>query len=391
MPLLSVLRWLPSLSLFSLVACGSGSGTQPPQGNGAPGPMAIGLVTDVGGRGDQSFNDGALRGLETWAAGLSSTPHGYEKLAAADRDATIPEDLRGKVGAPENIAPMVLVSRQQEDYQPNLQVLVDEGVKMAVGVGFMLENAVEFAARRNAGTRFLLIDSPLLDPNGEPLTLPNVKTVTFREQEGTFLVGAMAGMVTRSNVVGFVGGMQIPLIRKFETGFRAGLMTTNPAAGKSVLVGYTGSFDRVEAGKQVAQDMISKNADVIFQAAGADGLGAIAAAREAGRFAIGCDSDQHHVAPEAIFVSMLKHTDFAVYSAVRDEAEGRFQAGNSELGLREGGLGITPITSDRITNAVDLTTMAETLRKLVVDGEIRVPATVEELATFVPPRVTVTR
>jgi basic membrane protein A len=356
-------------------------------GNPPAAALRIGLVTDVGGRGDQSFNDGALRGLEMWAAGKRYSTKGYQPLAADELKQSIPDDLRSTAAIrPLNVEPVVLQAKQQEDYEPNLQILVEDDVKLAVGVGFMLENAIEAVAKKNPSTRFLLIDSPILDEKGTPYSLPNVRTVTFRENEGTFLVGAVAGLVTRSNVVGFVGGMQIPLIRKFEAGFRAGVLTTNPVAGRRLLAGYTGSFDRVEAGKQVAQDMIAKGADVIFHAAGHDGLGAIAAAKEAGRFAIGCDSDQAHLAPEAIVTSFIKHTDLAVYLAARDVAQGTFSGGHVDLGLKEGGVGVAPfrLSAARLPDQEKILARIEALKKRVAEGAIRVPASLEELAAFVP-------
>ena len=347
----------------------------------------IGLVTDVGGRGDQSFNDGALRGLETWAAGKRYTTRGYEALSPDELARAVPDDLKATTTAiaPLGVAPVVLQAKQQEDYEPNLQLLVDDGVQLSVAVGFMLENAVESAAKRNPGARFLLIDSPILDKSGKPYELPNVRSATFREQEGTFLVGALAGLVTKTGTVGFVGGMQIPLIRRFEAGFRAGVMSTNPEAGKSVLVAYTGSFDKVEAGKQVAQDMISKNADVLFHAAGSDGLGVIIAAKEAKRWAIGCDSDQHHVAPEAVIASFIKHVDYAVYTTIAELAAGKFQPGQVELGLKEGGVGYSPLGMEKLPNKDALIGQLEGLRKMIVEGQIKVPAIPEELASFKAP------
>jgi basic membrane protein A len=361
-------------------APGPASATQ-----GAPGALKVGLVTDVGGRGDQSFNDGALRGLEMWAGGKRYTAKGYRPLSAAELQESIPDDVRRSVAIrPLEAEPVILQAKQQEDYEPNLQVLVDDGVRLAIGVGFMLENAIEATARRNPAARFLLIDSPLLDAKGVPISLPNVRTVTFREHEATFLVGAVAGLVTKSGVVGFVGGMQIPLIRKFEAGFRAGVATTNPEAGRKLLAAYTGSFDRVEAGKQVAQDMIAKGADVLFHAAGSDGLGAIAAAKEAGRFAIGCDSDQAHLAPQTIATSFIKHVDLAVYRAVEEVREGKFTAGHEELGLKEGGVGIAPfrMSAERMPEREKIAAKVEALQKAVIEGTIRVPATMEELAAF---------
>ena len=279
----------------------------------------------------------------------------------------------------------MLQAKQQEDYEPNLNLLVEDKVDLAVAVGFMLENAVESAAKKNPEAHFLLIDSPILDEKGTPYALPNVRTVTFREQEGAFLIGALAGLVTKTNVVGFVGGMQIPLIRKFESGYRAGVMTTNPEAAKALIVGYTGSFDKVEMGKQVAQDMISKNADVLFHAAGSDGLGAIAAARETGKWVIGCDSDQHHVAPDAVLTSLIKHVDLAVYQTVADVVAKKFAAGQIELGLKEGGVGYAPLRTDKLADKDKIVARLESLKKMVVDGAIKVPATGEELASFKPP------
>src|SRR5262249_8780731 len=145
----------------------------------------------------------------------------------------------------------------QEDYEPNLQLLADEGVSLIIGVGFMMENAVNVVARRNPNAKFLLIDSPLLDAQGRPYILPNVRTVVFREEEGSYLVGALAGLVTQTGRVGFVGGMEIPLIKKFEAGFRAGVSTTNPKAARDLLVIYPGTFDNVATGKQVAEDLLA--------------------------------------------------------------------------------------------------------------------------------------
>jgi basic membrane protein A len=371
-----------ALLVLPLLVLGCKKGAKKPP---EPDLTKIGIVTDVGGRGDQSFNDGALRGLETWAAGKRYTTRGYEPLAPADLLATIPDDVKATQPIrPLPIQPVVLQAKQQEDYEPNLQLLVEDGVKLAIGVGFMLESSVEAAAKKNPNARFLLIDSPILDANGKAYVLPNVRTITFRENEGAFLVGALAGLVTKTNRVGFVGGMQIPLIRRFEAGFRAGVMTTNPEAGKSLLVGYTGSFDKVEAGKQVAQDMLSKDADVIFHAAGSDGLGAIAAVREAGKWAIGCDSDQHHVAPDVVLTSMIKHVDLAVYLAASDAARGVFGSGHSDLGLKEGGLGYAPLRTSRLENKDQIVAQIEGLKKMVVDGTIRVPATLEELESYQP-------
>jgi basic membrane protein A and related proteins len=279
------------------------------------------------------------------------------------------------------ITPVVLQSKSQEDYEPNLQLLIDQGADLAMGVGFMLENAVETVAKRNADAKFLLIDNPLMSADGKPYTLPNVRAVVFREEQGSFLVGALAGLVTKSNKIGFVGGMEIPLIKKFEAGFRAGVMTTNPKA--TILANYTGSFDNVAAGKQVGQDLLKKGADVVYHAAGADGLGVTQAVKEArdakkNVYVIGVDSDQWHLAPEAVLTSMLKRVDLAVYEAARDVTQGKFQGGDVVLGIKEGGVSYAPVRVDFPGKAEALAKVEE-LRAKIVSGELTVPASLEDL------------
>lgn len=351
----------------------------------AAGALTIGLVTDVGGRGDQSFNDSALRGLELWAGGVKSAGSGYEPATPDELRASVPADVAQKVQIQAlGVTPLVLQSKHQEDYEPNLQILVDQGASLVIGTGFMLENAVEAVAKRNPGSHFLLIDSPIMDVQGKPYALPNVKTVVFREEEGSFLVGALSGLVTRSNKVGFVGGMEIPLIKKFEAGFRAGVAQTNPKA--EVAINYTGSFDNVATGKQVAQDLLLKGADVVFHAAGSCGLGAIQAVKEArdgGKsvYAIGVDSDQFHLAPSVVLTSMVKHVDVAVYQTVQELVRGGFHAGDSALGLKEGGVGYAELRLD-FPGKADALAKVEAIRQRIVSGELKVPANTTELAAF---------
>jgi basic membrane protein A len=370
-----------SLALCALLLAGcSRSPSKAPSGG-----LTVGLVTDVGGRGDQSFNDSALRGLELWAGGVKAMSSGYAPATADEVGASVAADLAQKVQVHAlGITPLVLQSKHQEDYEPNLQILVDQGSALVVGTGFMLENAVEAVAKRNPSSRFLLIDSPIMDVQGKPYTLPNVKTVVFREEEGSFLVGALAGLVTHSNKLGFVGGMEIPLIKKFEAGFRAGVAQTNPKA--EVAVNYTGSFDNVATGKQVAQDLVMKGADVVFHAAGSCGLGAIQAVKEArdgGKtvFAIGVDSDQFHLAPTTVLTSMVKHVDLAVYDTVQALAQGSFHAGDSALGLKEGGVGYAEVRLD-FPGKAEALARVEAIRQKIVSGEIKVPANTGELAAF---------
>lgn len=381
-----------SLASLLLVACKKDAAPTPPATPATPtaeAPKAklltVGLVTDVGGRGDTSFNDSALRGLEGWAANQKYVGGKYEPLSAAERAALVPAELEATV-TPVELKPLVVQSKAQEDYQPNLQLLVDQGADLTVGVGFMLENAVETVAKENPKAKFLLIDSPILDGKGTPQALPNVRTVVFKEEEGSFLVGALAGLVAKEKV-GFVGGMEIPLIKKFEAGFRAGVKTTNPKA--QVLVQYTGTFDNVAHGKQVGQDLVAKGCEVVFHAAGSDGNGAIQAVKEAHEggkrvFAIGVDSDQSHLAPQAMLTSMVKRVDLAVWRAASDLKAGRFTAGDVVLGLKEGAVGFAPVTVGFEGKNAALA-QVEALRQKVIAGELKVPSNLAELETFKAP------
>src|SRR6267143_600926 len=349
-------------------------------------PHTVGLALDVGGRGDQSFNDGTLRGLEAMAAGLRHTARGYEPLPDAEYRNLLGPLAPPHLGIPR---PIVLQGKAQEDYEPNLRLLVDQGAELVVAVGFMMEAATRKVARDNPREKFLLIDSPVLDESGKPITLQNVRAVVFREHEGSFLAGALAGELTRTGKVGFVGGMQLPLIQKFEVGFRAGVRMVNPAAARDLLVAYTGTLDE-RKGVEVGQDLYRRGCDIVFHGAGLDGLGVIKAAEQAGRWVIGVDSDQGHVAPRNVLTSMIKRADLAVYHAVRDVVIGSFTGGDVVLGLAEGGVGLAPLGGDAdpsLTAAARAAALkdVELLRAAVVSGRIAVPATPEELARFDPP------
>lgn len=370
--------------LLSLVACKENR--EPAAGADGVKSVKIGLITDVGGRGDQSFNDGALRGLEMWAAGKKYTPSGYQPLPDAELQASITPDLKSAGITPLSITPVVLQAKAQEDYEPNFNVLVGEKVSLAVGVGFMLENAIEASAKKHPDSRFLLIDSPLLDAQNKPYQLPNVMTVVFRENESCFLAGAVAGLATKSGKVGFVGGMEMPLIKRFEAGFIAGIKAVNPEAAAQAKRVYTGNFDDSSSGKRAALDLYNQGVDVVFQAAGAGGLGVIQAAKEQGKFAIGCDSDQSHMAPATVITSALKHVDYAVYSASKSVVDQKFKAGDTVLGLRDGGVGLAPITVD-FPGKDAAVARVEKLRQAIIAGQIKVPATLDELAGFAPPTV----
>jgi len=180
--------------------------------------------------------------------------------------------------------------------------------------------------------------------------------------------------------------MEIPLIKKFEAGYVAGIKAVNPQAAEQAKRVYTGSFDNSSAGKRAGLDLYGQGIDIIFAAAGADGLGVIQAAKEQNKLAIGVDSDQSHLAPQNVLTSMVKHVDYAIYTSSKSVAEKKFKPGDSVLGLKEGGVGLAPVTVD-FPNKEAALAKIEKLRKAVIDGKIKVPATLEELQSFTPPAI----
>lgn len=295
------------------------------------------MVTDVGGLGDQSFNDAAWRGLER---------------AKEDLDIDI----------------NVIESGNMSDYTPNLTSLVDQNYDITWAIGFLMHDSLKEVAEKNPDAKFGIVDSVV--------DLDNVASVTFKEHEGSFLAGVVAGLKSETGKVGYIGGMETPLIQKFETGFRAGVKAVKPDT--KIFIGYTGAFDDPQAGKELAFTQFNQGADVVFHASGACGIGVIKAAKEEGLYAIGVDSPQNHLAPEHVLTSMVKRIDNAVYKIVKEHVEGDFKAGHTAYGLAENGVGIyreqaEKMLSDEILNTVD------EYKQKIIDGEIEVPQSPDNL------------
>ncbi|HHY16062.1 MAG TPA: BMP family ABC transporter substrate-binding protein, partial [Firmicutes bacterium] len=198
---------------------------------------------------------------------------------------------------------------------------------------------------------------------------PNVLGVLFKEHEGSFLVGALAAATTETKTVGFVGGMQNPVIERFEAGFKAGVWSVD--SDIKILTNYTGAFDDPGKGKTATDSMIRQKADVIFHAAGGTGLGMIEAAEEQGVWAIGVDSDQHHVAPTAVLNSMIKRVDVAVFDGTIMMLEPDFKAETISLGLQQNGVGLAPEESNNAT--AEATAVALEWADKIGSGEYVVP------------------
>ncbi|HEX3469075.1 MAG TPA: BMP family ABC transporter substrate-binding protein [Candidatus Elarobacter sp.] len=310
-----------------------------------PGTVRIGMVTDTGGLGDRSFNDSAYAGLQRAAREL---PH---------------------------VHTVVLQSRSAADYQVNLTVLANKEYDEIFAIGFLMAKDVAEVSERYPERHFSIIDSVVPEPN--------VTSVTFREEQGSFLAGALAAMVTKTKTIAFLGGIDIPLLRKFEAGYAAGARQIDPKV--VVISKYIGSFEDVAAGKELAGVQLDQGADIIYAAAGKGGLGAIDQIKSRpNTYLIGVDSDQDALAPGKILTSMVKRVDVGVFRVAQEAAAHKPRPAHLTLGLKEGGVGLTDFKYTRSVVTPDKITVLDKLRAAIIAGKIVVPSTREELASFKP-------
>ncbi len=274
-------------------------------------PLDVGVVFDVGGRGDKSFNDGAYLGATRAARALGARVRYVEPGEGSDREA-------------------------------GLRLLAAEGMDLVVGVGFIFSDDLTQLAKEYPRTHFAGVDYAIAtDKQGHPLPPPpNLVALKFREEQGAFLAGALAALVGGSKKIGFVGGMDIPLIHKFEAGYRAGALHVCPDC--QVVAQYAGvtpeAFRNPGRGKELALSQYGSGVNVIFHASGSTGLGVFEAARATGKLAIGVDADQYKEAPGYVLTSMIKGVDAAVYDAVQSVHDGAFRGGVREFGLKQHGV-----------------------------------------------------
>ena len=293
---------------LALLFVRAGAAAAPPRGAGKR--VRAGVVFDVGGRGDKSFNDSAWRGLDRAVRELGVEAEYIEPGEGSDRES-------------------------------GMRLLAAEGFDLVIGVGFIFSDDLYNIAREYPKTHFACIDYAKFDAHGFVVPPPNMVALKFREEEGSFLVGALAALVSKTHAVGFVGGMDIPLIHKFEAGYRAGAHTSAPTAACSSATRAspaTRSRTRRRARSwRCAQ--YAAGADIIFHAAGTTGLGVFEAARETGRYAIGVDADQWDEAPGRVLTSMIKGVDVRRCSRRCSAcATAQWQGGVLQLGLAEGGV-----------------------------------------------------
>jgi len=322
-----------------LIAIGAAAIHQDAHKQGAG--LRVGLVFDIGGKNDKSFNESAWRGLQRVRDELGVEIQFIEPTEGADRESA-------------------------------LRTLAARKCDLVIGVGFIFGPDLERLAGQFPGVRFAGVDYSPSDGVG---TLKNLAGLRFREQEGSFLVGAIAGMTTHSKVVGFVGGMKIPLIRKFEAGYEAGVHQVCPTC--RVVSAYAGTEPKAFAdpslGEELAAAQYAGGADIIFHAAGKTGDGVFAAARERGQRAIGVDSDQFAAAPCCVMTSMVKRVDVAVVDIVKEVIAGKFTGGLRELGLADKGVGFVADERNKFLLPIDVVERANALGDEIIAGKIQVP------------------
>ena len=307
--------------------------------------ITVGMITDVGGVNDQSFNQTSWEGLQA-----------VQKELGEDK-----------------VEVKYLESKQDADYVPNIEQFIDEETDLIIGIGYKLADAIETAAKNYPEQQFAIVDHSY---ENQP---ENVTSLVFEGNVAGYLVGLVAGKMTETNKVAFIGGMESVVLKEFEVGYIAGVKDANPEA--EVLVQYANSFSDSALGKSIANAMISKGVDIVFPCAGAAGTGAIEAAKEANKMAIGVDKDQNDLAPDNVITSAMKNVDIAVSNLVKSLADGTYKAGEVKMStLATGGVGLAPTTEKNVP--AEVLSFVEEKSKEVIDGKIKVPSNEEELKAF---------
>ncbi|OQP84624.1 BMP family ABC transporter substrate-binding protein [Rhizobium rhizosphaerae] len=293
------------------------------------------IIYDLGGKFDKSFNEGAFNGAEKFK---TETGTAYREFEIAN-DAQREQVLRRFAG---------------------------DGNSPIVMAGFNWAAALDKVAAEYPDTKFAIIDMVVQQPN--------VKSIVFKEQEGSYLVGILAGMASKSKTVSFIGGMDIPLIHKFACGYVGGAKST----GKDVktLEAYTGTTpeawnDPVKGG-EIAKSQFAQGSDVVYHAAGGTGVGVLQAAADAGKLGIGVDSNQNGLQPGKVLTSMLKRVDVAVYNSFKSAADGKFEPGISVLGLKEDGVGYAVDDNNKPLLTPEMTAAVEKAKADIIAGTVKV-------------------
>lgn len=304
--------------------------------------IKVGMVTDSGGVNDQSFNQSAWEGLEALAEENDAIEVNY------------------------------LESATDADYASNIQTFIDDGYDLIICGGFMLASATREAAEANPDQKFAIVD------DASNADLPNVACLMFSQEQASYLVGVVAGMMTKTKKVGYVQGVVTDTMNLFGYGYIAGVHSVDPDI--EVMQFNVNSFTDPATASAGATDMITNGADIIYQAAGGSGAGVIQACVDNGIYAIGVDTDQSYLAPETIITSAMKRVDNAVISISKGVLAGEFAGGVHQYGLEDGGVDIAP-TQDLLPD--DVIAAVEAAKESILSGDIVVPTTAEECPDFV--------
>jgi basic membrane protein A len=288
------------------------------------------VIYDMGGKFDKSFNEAAYRGIEKWKKDTGKTALEFEIANESQREQA-------------------------------LRRMADRGASPIISVGFSQQSTVAKVAKEYPKLQFTIIDGNV--------ALPNVQSVLFKEHEGSFLVGMIAALTSKTGKVGFIGGMDIPLIRKFQCGYEQGVKHANPKGEVFVnMVGTTGAaWNDPARGGELARAQFAKGADVIFAAAGGTGMGVYQAAKDGRKFAIGVDSNQNHIQPGTMLTSMVKRVEVAVYEAAQS-----WKPGSAVLGLKENAVEYALDQHNQKLIAPEVKKKVDQARDEIIAGKIKV-------------------
>jgi len=293
------------------------------------------VVFDMGGKFDKSFNEGVYNGVEKFK---KEAGDGYMEFEVTNE-----------------------TQREQA-----IRRFAKRGADPVLGIGFAQADAIAKVAKEFPDTKFAIIDMVV--------DLPNVRSIVFKEQEGSFLVGALAAMASKTGKVGFVGGMDIPLIRKFACGYVQGAKYANKDV--EVFQNMTGTtpaaWNNPGKGGELAKSQFDRGADVVYAAAGGTGIGVYQAAKDAGKLAIGVDSNQNYLQPGTMLTSMLKRVDVAAYNVFKDAKDGKFTAGINVLGLAEGGIDWALDKYNEKLVTADMKAKVDAIKADIIAGKIKV-------------------
>ena len=335
MKILKIVLLVISVSII-FSSCGKNENSLPNQP-----ALKVGLVFDVGGRGDKSFNDAAFRGLERAKRDLGINFEVIDPGAGEDRESALRK----------------LASKSD--------------IGIVFGIGFIFTDDITQIAKDFPNKKFACMDYTINSSKEIP---SNLLALEFREEEGSFLVGALAAYISKSGKIGFVGGMESPLIKKFENGYTNGAKyAKKDIKVLSAYVGVTGEgFKNSAKGKEIALTQYNNGADIIYHASGLSGIGVFEAAKEMKKYVIGVDLDQYAEAPGYVLTSMTKQVDEMIYQSIVDFRNNQFKGGIKNLGLKENGVNYVYDANNQNLIPKDIYDKVEAIRQKIISGEIKV-------------------